>query len=309
MVNLTLTRRGDYVVRSALALARAFPSGQPRKIREVVAEMAVPPTFASQILADLVRAGLATSKAGRAGGYSLTRAPEDISLLEVVEAGEGPVRAERCALGDGPCRWDRVCPLHDTWSAATAAFRASLAGASLADLAASDADLESGARVAPPDSHRAGGRSVALDDTVHVEMPAAALAEILPRLEARLPDALAVAYRDATPTGAPGPEDMWSPRPEEIVAMINLDRASSTGALTWECTRSSDAPDSRFEGTLEVVAVDAQRCELRCSGRLRPPPLFGETPEAPAGAMLRALLRHLARLAEDHAAARSTRAS
>jgi hypothetical protein len=102
---------------------------------------------------------------------------------------------------------------------------------------------------------------------------------------------------------------MWSPRPEEIVAMIDLDRASSTGALTWECTRAPDAPDSRFEGTLEVAAVDTHRCELRCSGLLRPPPLFGEAPEDPARAMLRALLRRLARLAEDPAPARSTRVS
>jgi len=53
LVNLTLSKRGDYVIRAALALARAYPSGGYRKIREVVAEMDVPSTFASQILADL----------------------------------------------------------------------------------------------------------------------------------------------------------------------------------------------------------------------------------------------------------------
>src|SRR5450755_4323512 len=131
---MTLSKRGDYVVRSALCLARAYDSGGYRKIREVVAEVDVPQTFASQILADLVHAKLATSKAGKDGGYRLVRAPALISLLDVIEAGEGPLRAERCALGDGPCRWDAVCPLHESWKAATDAMRTVLAGITLAEV-------------------------------------------------------------------------------------------------------------------------------------------------------------------------------
>ena len=141
---MSLTKRGDYVVRSALCLARAYASGEQRKIRQVVAETAVPQTFASQILADLVRAGLATSRAGRDGGFRLTRPPEEISLLQVVEAGEGPLRAERCALGEGPCRWDRVCPLHETWCEAVDALRRVLGGASLAELVTDDGGSASG---------------------------------------------------------------------------------------------------------------------------------------------------------------------
>jgi Rrf2 family protein len=155
-MNMTLSKRGDYVVRSALCLARAYGSGGYRKIREVVAEVDVPQTFASQILADLVHAKLATSKAGKDGGYRLVRAPALISLLDVIEAGEGPLRAERCALGDGPCRWEAVCPLHETWGAATAALRDTLAGTSLATLAARDEAIEAGTYPVPTNSHRRG---------------------------------------------------------------------------------------------------------------------------------------------------------
>ena len=139
---MTLSKRGDYVMRSAICLARAFERGEGRKIREVVAETDVPKTFASQILADLVRAGLAASKAGREGGYRLVRPPDAVSVLEVVEAAEGPLRAERCALGAGPCRWDAVCPLHETWTAATGALRELLATTTLAELAERDAAIE-----------------------------------------------------------------------------------------------------------------------------------------------------------------------
>jgi DNA-binding IscR family transcriptional regulator len=79
-----------------------------------------------------------------------------ISLLDVIEAGEGPLRAERCALGDGPCRWEAVCPLHETWGAATAALRDTLAGASLATLAARDEAIEAGTYPVPTNSHRRG---------------------------------------------------------------------------------------------------------------------------------------------------------
>jgi Rrf2 family protein len=143
-MDMTLSKRGDYVVRSAISLARAFEEGVPRKIREVVGETEVPQTFASQILADLVRAGVASSRAGRNGGYWLARAPEDISVLEVVEAAEGPLHAERCALGEGPCRWESVCPLHETWSEATAMLRQVLAATTLAEVAARDRSIEDG---------------------------------------------------------------------------------------------------------------------------------------------------------------------
>lgn len=133
-VNVTLSRRGDYVLRSALALARAHRAGEHRKIREVVAEMGVPSTFASQILADLVHAGLASSKAGRDGGYRLRRSPAEISLLELVEAAEGPLCPDDCAAVDGACPLDATCPLRATWQRAVEALRSVLATTTLEDL-------------------------------------------------------------------------------------------------------------------------------------------------------------------------------
>ncbi|MGO9559183.1 MAG: RrF2 family transcriptional regulator [Acidimicrobiales bacterium] len=156
---MTLSNRGDYVVRSAICLAKAFDAGTSVKLREVVSDTSVPATYASQILGDLVRAGLASSKAGRDGGYRLVRSPGEISVLEVVESAEGPLRAERCALGEGPCRWEAVCPMHDTWTAATAALRETLAATMLAHLAERDLELSRSGFVVPADSHRAPPRA------------------------------------------------------------------------------------------------------------------------------------------------------
>ena len=151
---MTLSKRGNYVVLSALCLAWAYETGEYRKIREVVATMKVPQTFASQILAELVRAGVATSKAGKDGGYRLTRSPEEITMLEVIEAGEGPLKAERCALQDGPCTWDFVCPLHWIWGDSITAFRETLAKVTLATLVANDKALELNTFPMPEESHR-----------------------------------------------------------------------------------------------------------------------------------------------------------
>lgn len=168
-MNLTLSKRGDYVVRSALSLARAYQDGSQRKIREVVAEMGVPQTYASQILNDLVKTGIAESKSGKEGGYKLTKAPDQIRMLDIVEAGEGALRSDKCSLGDGPCRWDSVCPLHEIWYSATSAIRKVLQEMTLQDLLDKDLLLESGNFTVPESTHRKSKRNITVSDWIQIE--------------------------------------------------------------------------------------------------------------------------------------------
>lgn len=136
-MDLTLTRTADYAVRAAIALAEAWGDGY-RTIHQVAEEMELPPSFTPQVLGLLARAGIAESKAGRGGGYRLARSPRRISMLEVVEAAEGPLANERCTLRGGPCRWDDHCAVHETWTRAREALRRQLARSSLAAVAAED---------------------------------------------------------------------------------------------------------------------------------------------------------------------------
>lgn len=153
-MNLALSKRGNYAVRSAIFLARSYEADRPKKLREVSAEMCVPRTFVSQILGDLVHAGLAVSSFGKTGGYRLARPPTEISLLEVVEAAEGPLVSRRCTLGDVvPC-WSSVCPLHETWRQAVTSLRSMLATTSLQCLTERDRNIEAGAYPVPADAHR-----------------------------------------------------------------------------------------------------------------------------------------------------------
>ena len=74
-MDLALTRRGDYAVRAALCLARAAGDGRYVKIREVAGTMALPASYTPQVQRLLAEAGLAEARAGRDGGYRLTRPP------------------------------------------------------------------------------------------------------------------------------------------------------------------------------------------------------------------------------------------
>jgi Rrf2 family iron-sulfur cluster assembly transcriptional regulator len=133
-------QRGDYAVRAVLHLARA---GGRRRARDIAAAMAIPETYLPQILGALIRKGIVASVAGPGGGYTLARPGADISLLEVVEAAEGPVRNMSCIMRGGPChREGKPCAVHDSWAQAQEALATSLAAVSYEWLARRDTELE-----------------------------------------------------------------------------------------------------------------------------------------------------------------------
>ncbi|MFZ2058841.1 MAG: Rrf2 family transcriptional regulator [Acidimicrobiales bacterium] len=318
---MTLSKRGDYVLRSAISLARAFEEGVPRKIREVVDETEVPRTFASQILADLVRAGVASSRAGRNGGYWLVRAPEDISVLEVVEAAEGPLHAERCALGEGPCRWEAVCPLHETWSAATAVLRQVLATTTLAEVAARDHSIETGTYPIPADSHRIDPAAVAVADVVHVELEQAVARIRLSRSAHMLGPIVDAACSEAArserrTTAVKVQRDERHPpsgntdRPKGPCSEVALLPATSQTSGEqhrhlhgWKL--SAQGNGFVLDAALEIAPVDAERSELRLEGTWRQAPaippvrLEARQLENLALRTVRSFLRRLAQMLES----------
>jgi Rrf2 family transcriptional regulator, iron-sulfur cluster assembly transcription factor len=140
-MRLELTRRTDYAIRALLVLAR---EGGRQSTPVIAAAMNIPIRFLPQVMGDLTRAGLVGSTAGREGGYELIRPAAAIDLLEIIEAVEGDTRRRTCILRGGPCRSDGICDAHEPFGAAQEAFRATLAGASLASLAARSRGLDVG---------------------------------------------------------------------------------------------------------------------------------------------------------------------
>ena len=269
-MNVTLSKRGGYAARAAICLARAYETGRPKKLREISAEMDIPRTFVSQILGDLVRAGIAVSSFGRDGGHRLARPPGQVSVAEVVEAAEGPLVASRCALGDGPCRWQAVCPLHETMTLASASLRDVLAATTLETLAERDQAIEAGTYPVPAGAHPHAA-TVAISDSVQIELPAAAVA-------ARLRAGSGWLTRNAEACDG---EDMRARTGPEVpgwlgkTVAVHLGEPAEAGdglaiPLVWEATGPLGL-FPRLEGTLRLTALDPERAELTLSGRYRPP--------------------------------------
>ena len=161
-MKLAPTRRTDYGIRALIYLAD--PEHPRAKAAEIGAAMEIPIGFLHQVLQELQRARLVTSRSGPTGGYSVARSPDSITIREIVEALEGPIMASECALRGGPCHWDEVCALHWVWSSARKALCDQLDAATLARVAEDDRSLAEGRAVVPVDSHRrrstSPGRSV-----------------------------------------------------------------------------------------------------------------------------------------------------
>jgi len=132
-MRIELTRKGDYGVRTMLALAR--PDAGQMTAARLAEATGVPSSLVPRLMGDLVRAGLVVNRRGRLGGYRIARPPADISLLDVVEAIEGDGRRRTCVLRGGPCRRDGLCEVHDAFFRAQEALFGSLASVSLDEVA------------------------------------------------------------------------------------------------------------------------------------------------------------------------------
>ena len=110
---MELTHRGSYAIRAVLALARA-DAGTVVPARRIASEMDIPVRFLPQVLGDLNRAGIVEARLGRSGGYRLSRAATEISLLDILEASEGDARRQTCVLTGTACGSSlESCDVHE----------------------------------------------------------------------------------------------------------------------------------------------------------------------------------------------------
>lgn len=111
---MQITRQADYAVRAVLHLARV--GNKERSATSTIAkEQNIPPSFLAKIISQLSIAGLLHTSRGARGGVTLAREPGDITLLEVVEAIDGPIQLNECVGNDGACTFDTDCPIKPVW--------------------------------------------------------------------------------------------------------------------------------------------------------------------------------------------------
>jgi len=128
-----LSRKADYGVRAMMDIAR-----RPPATRSVVAEIAerqhIPAFYLAKIMPRLARAGLVRTSLGAAGGIALAMPAEDISLLQIIQAVDGPLALNLCSLNPADCEHHTTCSVCATWGLAQAQLNQTLAGTRLSDL-------------------------------------------------------------------------------------------------------------------------------------------------------------------------------
>jgi Rrf2 family iron-sulfur cluster assembly transcriptional regulator len=118
---------------ATLFLAKQAP-GQLTPVHEIAAQAGVSEAYLAKILQRLTSAGLLRSFRGPGKGMELGRAPEAITLADLVRAAEGSRLSDKCIFGLGDCSPQHPCPLHNNWLPLRTAIFDLMEKTTLADL-------------------------------------------------------------------------------------------------------------------------------------------------------------------------------
>jgi Rrf2 family protein len=110
---MLVTREADYAVRTILYLTRSETSSA--SVTEIAHAMRIPKTFLAKLLQRLVRKHILSSSRGVNGGFRLAQKPSEISLLSIIEAVQGPVGINVCAINSSRCKLSSTCAVHPVW--------------------------------------------------------------------------------------------------------------------------------------------------------------------------------------------------
>jgi Rrf2 family protein len=134
----------EYAIRGLSELAaRAAGTGSARTgnatvlLDDLLVGTGLPRDFVAKIFQKLVRAGILRSAKGRGGGFALARPPHEVTLMDIVEAIEGPQLMDACVVGFERCNDQMPCAQHDLYKPIRQRLKDYLRTTTLADMAAS----------------------------------------------------------------------------------------------------------------------------------------------------------------------------
>ena len=129
---LRVTKLTDYA--TVVLAALADPPIRVHSAAGLAERARLEATTVSKVLKPLAHAGLVTSFRGATGGYRLARSPEQISLIEIVEAIEGRLGVTECAGEHSLCEHETHCDVQGPWRRINDVIADSLRGMSLAEM-------------------------------------------------------------------------------------------------------------------------------------------------------------------------------
>lgn len=136
---MVITRATEYAVRTIIFLAR-----QPRETivlkKDICRTQNVSPAFLTKILQPLIKKGIVSSQRGVGGGFLLACDPQNITILDLLEAQEGPLGLNHCLTEENTCGRDAHCAAHQVWAETQTEMIKVLKSRSIAQLAATSED-------------------------------------------------------------------------------------------------------------------------------------------------------------------------
>ncbi|GER94379.1 Rrf2 family transcriptional regulator [hot springs metagenome] len=111
---MEITRETDYAIRCVLYLSER--PDDVVMVEEIAKAKSIPKSFLSKILQKLVKADIVKSYRGVKGGFQIAKDPMKINLLNVIEAIEGSVAMNRCAVNKNKCSLSCKCTVHPIWT-------------------------------------------------------------------------------------------------------------------------------------------------------------------------------------------------
>jgi Rrf2 family nitric oxide-sensitive transcriptional repressor len=121
----------EYALRTVVWLASQ--GDEPRTTQQIAEATKIPAGYLAKVLQSIGRARLVVARRGIGGGFTLARSPDDLSLLEVINAVDPIRRIERCPLGL-KSHSTRLCPLHLRLDGAIALIEKELGETKISDL-------------------------------------------------------------------------------------------------------------------------------------------------------------------------------
>lgn len=119
---MKLTTLSRYGVRCLFDIAY-YGNGESVRASQISRRQEISLNYIGQILLKLKKGGLVNSKRGRSGGYTLSLPPEEIDLLAIMDAVEGPLCLIHCIEDNSNCKLKKKCVTHDIWEEACTSIK------------------------------------------------------------------------------------------------------------------------------------------------------------------------------------------
>lgn len=130
---MKISTKGRYGLRTLMDVSAHQAKG-PVNLNDIAERQGISAKYLWQIVNLLKTAGFVRGTRGPKGGYILIRDPADITMLDVIQALEGPVTLVECVDDPACCARGENCVAHSVWEEVSQVIRAALQKITLAEI-------------------------------------------------------------------------------------------------------------------------------------------------------------------------------